>query len=679
MKIMRQKTNLFALLMLLGVFAACKGESPTAPTSTSGGGGTTTPPTSSVVTLTTTPPNPNVTSDSVVAATVTLNGQPVPNGTAVEFTTDFGTFKETGTKSALRTTTNGVATVTITSPTAGTATIQAVVNNVSKTAKVTFNTVIPPPCVPPDCPVPPPTITAISPTFGSPGGGETVIITGTNLKSPVRVFFDFGAGTTPKEAFVVSATETQIVVVSPAVDLGTGQTKNATIVVLTQAGTTSEARITAGTPFVFQAEVLTPTVSAVSPDSGPIDGGTRITIFGSGFQAPVQVSFSPGTSGGAAGWTAIQVVSVAFNQIIAITPTAREVNPNGSGPLTGAVDLRVRNILSDKEVIKPVIFRYTAKMQITSAGPTEGPISGGTKVVIDGIGFNDPVAVSIAGHAALPIKVTGTQLTVVTPAIIPTSCADVSGPIIVTNVDNGDSATFPVFVFRVPKPTILSVNPTSISPGGSITVQVANAVPGSTKISIGDKAGFITAASTNPVTNVTSFTVTVPSNFTFATQPCTDINGIAGTQAIPVQANIVYLSVESGCTDTASGILQINPPSVACVVPPPQNAVIVPATPPCINAGSVAAAGTTTGTTAFTITNTGGRPLIISNVSVFASSNMTTVTPSPTSATLAPQTSQTFTITFDPAAVGGFSATIRVNSNDPDTPAIDYCFTGTGT
>jgi len=680
MKIMRQQKYLFALLMLLAVFAACKGESPTAPTSTSGGGGTVTPPTSSVVTLTVTPPNPNVTSDSVVAATVTLNGQPVPNGTAVEFTTDFGTFVETGTKSALRTTTNGVATVTITSPTPGTATIQAVVNNVSKTTKVTFNTIIVPPCVPPDpnCPEPPPAITSISPTFGSPGGGETVTINGTRLKGPVRVLFDFGPGTTPKEAFVVSATETQIVVVTPAVDLGTGQTKTANIVVLTQAGTTSEARVASGTPFVFQAEVLTPTVSTVSPDSGPIDGGTRITIFGSGFQAPVQVSFAPGATGGSSGWTAIQVVSVGFSQIVAITPTAREVNPNGSGTLTGAVDLRVRNINSDKEVIKPVIFRYTAKMQITAAGPTEGPISGGTKVVIDGVGFNDPVAVTIAGFAALPIKVTGTQVTAVTPAIIPAACGDVSGPISVTNIDNGDSAAGPAFIFRVPKPTIISVSPTAVAPGGSITVQVVNAIPGTTKITIGDKTGFVTSASTNTATNVTSFTVTVPSNFTFATQPCVS-GGVTGTQPVPLTVNVTYLNVQSGCTDTATGILQINPPSVACTIPPPPNGVVSPASPTCAttNPTSPVATGTATGTATITVLNTaaaGSQPLTVTNATIATPVNGN-FTVSPTAATIQPGGSQNFTVTVDPTAAGPFSATVNFTSNN--ATGLSGCVSGT--
>src|SRR5947209_6500709 len=283
-KTMRQQKYLFALLLLLAVFAACKGESPTAPpsTSTSGSGGGT-PVTGATITLTASPAAPQVSTPTVITATVTQNNQPVPNGTAVEFTTDFGSFTETGAKSALRTTTNGVATVTLTSTSAGKATIQAVVNNVSRTTSVTFSVAPPVPC-PPNCPPPPvTTVTGITPATGSPAGGETVTITGTNFKTPVRVLFDFGGGTTPKEATVLSQTDTQISVITPSIDLAPGQTKSATIIVVTEAGTATETRTPAPAPFVFQIQVLTPVVSTISPDSGPIDGGTRITIYGSGF------------------------------------------------------------------------------------------------------------------------------------------------------------------------------------------------------------------------------------------------------------------------------------------------------------------------------------------------------------------------------------------------------------
>ncbi|HEX7418654.1 MAG TPA: IPT/TIG domain-containing protein, partial [Thermoanaerobaculia bacterium] len=284
MKVLRQRKYLFALLALLVVFAACKGESPTAPTPTGGtsGGGTsggTTPPVGATITLTVSNASPLVNSTSVVTATVSANGNPVPNGTAVEFDTTLGQWTDTVSTVTIRTTTNGVATATLTSPSADTAKVTAIVNNVSKTTNIVFQAATTPPTNTPTAP----TVTGVSPATGLATGGETITITGTNFRAPVRVLFDFGGGVI-KEGFVANVTPTQLTVVTPKVDLGAGQTLAATIIVINEAGTTTEARVSASAPFTFRLSQLTPVITTVSPDSGGIEGGTRITIFGSGFE-----------------------------------------------------------------------------------------------------------------------------------------------------------------------------------------------------------------------------------------------------------------------------------------------------------------------------------------------------------------------------------------------------------
>ncbi|MGZ5476888.1 MAG: hypothetical protein ACXW29_11950, partial [Thermoanaerobaculia bacterium] len=119
MKVLRERKYLIALLALLVVFGACKGESPTAPTAgggTGGGGsvGGGTPPVGATITLTVSNANPLVNSTTVVTATVSQNNNPVPNGTAVEFQTTVGVWQDTGLTTTIRTTTNGVATATLT-------------------------------------------------------------------------------------------------------------------------------------------------------------------------------------------------------------------------------------------------------------------------------------------------------------------------------------------------------------------------------------------------------------------------------------------------------------------------------------------------------------------------------------------------------------------------------------
>ena len=685
MKILRQKTYLFALLIPLALFAGCKGESsPTAPpTSTNPGGGGVTPPSGASVTLTVSNANPFVSGTSTVTATVTQNGQPVANGTAVEFTTDFGTFVETGANTALRTTTNGVATITITSPTAGKSTIQAVVNNVARTTSVTFKIQEVQPCtVTNTCPEPQPTITGVTPAFGSPGGGETVTIAGQNLKGPVKVFFDFGAGTTPKEAFVVSATESQIVVVTPAVDLGTGQTKNATIVVLTQAGTTSEKRVTAPSPFVFQAEVLTPSITTLSPASGPIDGGTRVTIFGDAFQAPVQVFF---------GSAEAQVITVQFKQLIVMSPTARDTASGGSGAVTGAVDVRVINITSAKSATLANGFRYTPKMQITAFGPGSGTAFGGTRVTIDGIGFNDPVTVSIGGIIAAPIKVTGTQVVAITGRT-PVPCTPPTGPVVVTNVDNGDGASGGAFTYTPEIPLITSVvTPTCNNPGCNVQVTVIKpgvGIDGTAIIRFVFGTG-ATAATVFPTPSTivdpvgpTTFQMPIP-NVDFPTTACT-VGGLAGTKKANAKVDLTFTNMTTGCTDVIHNFV-IAPTDTSCTLNAPAPVATVnpssfcPATPAPPGFGSHPNGSTTS--QILTVSNTGpaGASDLVVTGALLTGANADQFTVSPTAATIAQGTSAPFTVSFKPTSVGTKDATLTLTTNDPARQQITICLQGIGT
>src|SRR5437899_10145343 len=376
----RQRILIFALLALLLIFAGCKAESPTEPSVTVPGTptGGITPPSGATITLTAVPTNPVVSSNSVITAHVTVNNQNVANGTAVQFTTNLGTFADTGTNAEIKTTTNGDAKVTLTSATAGTATVVAVVNHASAAIAVTFGGNVTPP---PTSTVP--TITAVTPATGKPEGGDIVTITGTNFTQPVRVLFDPGtaSGQAPKEAFVQSSSSTSITVVTPSFNVVSGSSLSTDVIVITQAGTSGEQRVVKSAGFVFASATLTPSILAVQPTSGPIGGGTRVTISGDNFQLPVQVFFNLAEA---------QVISVTFHQIIVMSPRASDTAPGGSGVVTGPVDVMVKNVNSGKTFTAPGAFRYISKMQITAFAPSVGTALGGTKVTIDGSGFDDP-------------------------------------------------------------------------------------------------------------------------------------------------------------------------------------------------------------------------------------------------------------------------------------------------
>jgi hypothetical protein len=520
----------------------------------------------------------------------------------------------------------------------------------------------------------------LPPATGIPAGGAQVVINGTNFREPVRVLFDPGNGVPAKEAFVASVTPTQIVAVAPPFDLGTGQTLPVTITVFSGAGTTNEQKVSAQNAFTYQLAVLTPVIRTLSPTSGPIDGGTRISIFGDAFQAPVQVFF---------GAAEAQVIKVTFNEIVVMSPAARDTNPNGSGTVTGPVNIVVRNVNSGKDATFAAGFRYIAKMQITAINPVVGSALGGTDVTIDGVGFNDPVTVDIAGNRAQVIRVSGTEI-VARTARLASPCGAASGPIIVTNVDNGDVATSgvpQVFTYIGVLPVIGTISSTTTppQPGNTLTVPVTN--PGIGPLGnaiISFTVGGLGANTTpNVITNgnAQTFSVVIPNipitAFT-QTQPCTDsTTGQAGTRRAPQDFPVVFTNTTTGCTATVT--VTIAPPDALnpCVTPPVAT-LTVPASG-CADGGSVPVTSGT-GNAPITIQNTGGSALVISAAPAITGPNAADFTISPTGArTVAPGASVTYTITFDPSATGTRNATVTFSTNDPNNGSVAVCLTGNGT
>ena len=687
MKMLRNRKYLFALLGLLLVFAACKGESPTAPTPTGGGGSTpggSTPETGTVISLTVTNPSPLAGSTSTVIATITQNGQSVPNGTAVEFATNFGTFTDTDSKqSTIRTTINGVATATVSSTTAGVATVAATINNVTRSTTITFRS-------PETTPVPPstaPTISAINPNFGLPSGGQLVTITGTNFRQPLRVLFDFGANTTPIEAIVTQATPTSITVVTPRVDLGTGQTKQATIVVIVDSGSPNEQRATSSA-FTYVAEQLTPSVTILSPSNGPINGGTRVTIFGDAFQAPVSVQFG---NAGAGVWQDAQVVRVEFKQIIVITPDGRSTSSGGGSTVTGPVDLRVTTIISAKSATLTNAFRYTPAMQITAIHPTFGSAIGGTEVTIDGIGFDDPVTIAMVvgtqSVQAQPLRVSGTQI-LARMGALPSPCTTASGPIVVTRVEDGGSAASDAnFTYVAVNPVLVSITPASgpdLVPGQSANIVVRDPGVGplgnaNIRFAIGGVTVVPNPSTITQGTGTLTFQVVIPTNLTFPSVPCTTGGGTTGTQFGPGTFEVVFNNVTTGCTDRITGVVIQPPATNPCIVNPPVAAVGAPS-PACPAGPSVNVASGTAPIT-ISVANTaavGSQSLTVTGSILINGAEFTTVSPAGPQA-IAPGSSLPFTVTFDPNAPGPQTGTVRFTTNDPARPTVDVVVCGTGT
>lgn len=118
-----------------------------------------------------------------------------------------------------------------------------------------------------------PTVTGISPASGPAGGGTQVVISGNDFASDSSVSFGGGAGVMP-----TSVSSTSLTVVSPA---GSGT------VPVTVSSQSTSTTVTAG-QFTY---LPLPTVTAITPTSGPPSGGTTVTVTGTGFTAGAGVQF----------------------------------------------------------------------------------------------------------------------------------------------------------------------------------------------------------------------------------------------------------------------------------------------------------------------------------------------------------------------------------------------------
>jgi len=679
MKAMKQQKSWMALLALLFLFASCKGESPTAPPAGGGTGGGGTPSTGTVVTLTASNANPVVDSIVLITASVTINGQPAPDGTAVEFASTGGSFSATETVTAiLRTTTNGIATVQLRSTVAGLIRVQAAVGSVSRSVDVTFK--LSPVVIPPETPVP--TITSVTPNIGIPSGGERILVVGKNFKEPVRVLFNTGAAL-PVEAFVVSRTDTSIEVLTPSVNLGAGQQLISDIIVITQAGTASELRAELADSFTFRNEVLTPRISTATPNSGPVTGGTQVTIFGDGFQAPVQVLF---------GSAEARVVTVEFSQIVVEAPAARDTNPDGSGTVTGPVSITVRNINSQTEVTLGAAFRFVAAIDITSFRPLLGPATGGTEVVIDGVGFLAPVDVTIAGVRATVLQVTGTRLLVRT-GTLPSPCAGATGGVLVTNVNNGDFENFNAesFTYVPVLPLITSVPALPVVVGTSFSVSVRD--PGVGPLGSADIRFVVNGRTLIPSpdhitvgSGVQAFSVVMPlTGFTFPPEACTTGSLLPGTRLGPTEVTITFNNITTGCTSSATVGVMPDPLANPCLAPPEGSVTnIAPvsgscAAPPSMTVAAVAGGGSTNAT--IQISNRlESQALNITGVAVSGTNAASFIVTPTTASNIAAGGFVNFNVEFDPddaAVAGSQSASVTFTTNSPTIPTLTVCLSGT--
>jgi hypothetical protein len=560
-----------SLLLAATVLAAALGctSSPTEPGSTPVTPKPPVPPTTYTVVVTA---NPSVivsggTGSSMVTVQVHRSdtGAPPPDGSSVMLTTTLGNFNSanSGTQTVTLQLVNGRASAALFAGASdiGTAAVSATYSGATGATNVTIGSAA--------------TffVSSVSPNVGDSAGGQQVTVLGGGFAQPVRVTFGGAAAT------VRSVSATQIVVTTPSaaaagVPITVGQTASVAVMVTNHVNQANQQMDSIDRGFTYTVGGGgggQPSVFAVTPASGTNEGGTRVTITGTGFSAPVQVFFGTGSSASSFNGVEATVVSVTPTQIIAITPAAHGFGQNLTNML---VDVLVKEVNTGFSGIGSQQFKYGSKVLITSMSTGSGPAAGGSKVTIFGSGFEGPVAVTFTftnpsvSVAQQVVGTSGTEIQILTsPAPLPTTCPKnglvSSSSVSVVNINTGDGASAPIgFNFLLPIPSINGVTPSSGSTGQTVTINGSNFNPETASVTFGASGG--SSAPVNVATSSASaLNVTVPNpptGFTFNKVPC----GNGGMEDGPTPITIMVTDNATGCAATFTNGFLLVPTNPQC-------------------------------------------------------------------------------------------------------------------
>jgi hypothetical protein len=227
-----------------------------------------------------------------------------------------------------------------------------------------------------------PTITGASPDHGPTAGGQTVTLSGSGFRSGMQVSI---GGTPATGVNVVSPT--QATVVTPSHAAGAVDVSVSTL--------GGSATLDDGYSYV-----VAPTLTSVSPTSGPTTGGTSVTLTGTGLTGTTAVTFD--------GVAATSVVVVSDTEVTATAPAHS----------AGAVDVSVTT--PGGQATLDDAFTYVVVPVLTGITPDSGTSLGGTTVTLSGTGLTGTTSVTFDGVAATNLIVlSDTEVTADTPPHLP--------------------------------------------------------------------------------------------------------------------------------------------------------------------------------------------------------------------------------------------------------------------
>jgi len=356
-----------------------------------------------------------------------------------------------------------------------------------------------------------PVVSSISPNTSTTAGGVNVTITGKNFTWATSATV---GGSAVTNFTVVS--DTSITCTVPSGSAGT-----ASVIVTSPYGSNK-----ANTLWTYTYPA--PTITGISPTSGPIQGNTTVTITGTNFINVTAVKF--GTT------NATNFTVNSTTQITATSPTET----------AGVVDIRVTAAGGTTATSSADQFTYMSLAPlITGISPSSGYIAGGTTVTLTGVHFTGVTAVTIGGTAATSIVVNSdTSLTCVVPAGTAGTAS-----VIATN-SYGSNSSNTLWTYLYPPPTITSVSPSSgTTLGGTSVVITGTNFTSVTAVKFGTLN-----ASSYTVNSSTQITATAPAEAAGVIDITVTAQG--GTSSVQVTDEFTYvppIPIVTSVSPTAGG------------------------------------------------------------------------------------------------------------------------------
>jgi hypothetical protein len=427
-----------------------------------------------------------------------------------------------------------------------------------------------------------PAVTSLATTSGTAAGGTLLTINGSGFTGATKVTFtkvqigpaplDPGGGTAA--AFTVNS-DSSISLYTPAAYPATYD-----ITVTTFAGTSSTG---SADQFTFNG-APSPSVTAVSPNSGTTPGGNTVVITGSHFLGATAVQFS--------GVHALSFTVSSDSSITAVVP------PKAAG----TVDVVVTTTSATSTAGAADHYTYTnltaPAPAVTAVSPNSGATGGGRVVTITGTNFTGASAVKFGSTSASFTISSDTSIT----ATAPSHSAGTVDITVTTN--NGTSSTsaadqFTYLSTGAPIFSSLSPNSGTSNGGTSVTINGSN-FTGATAVYFGsvlapsftvNSATRITATTpaeplgTVDVTVVTPSGVTTLSNadhFTFnaaALPTVTSLNTSSGSTAggtsVTITGTGFTAAIAVSFGDVPAPSFTVNSSTSITAVAPPQAADVI--------------------------------------------------------------------------------------------------------